>query len=52
MDVKDGYVELLIEVCCNKRKYICINGEEISTAAAKSHFLKLDKEPVSYIMKI
>ena len=46
----DGYVELMVDVCCSKRSSIRISGEEISTAVVKSRFLKLNKEHISYVM--
>lgn len=46
----DGYVELMVDVCCSSRPSIRISGEEISTAVVKSRFLKLNKEHISYVM--
>lgn len=46
----DGYVELMVDVCCSSRPSIRISGEEIPTAVVKSRFLKLDKEHISYVM--
>ena len=46
----DGYVELMVDVCCSKRSSIRISGEEISTAVVKSRFLKLNKEHIGYVM--
>ena len=40
----DGYVELMVDVCCSKRPAIRISGEEIPTEVVKSRFLKLNKE--------
>lgn len=46
----DGYVELMVDVCCSRRSYVRISGEEIPTEVVKSRFLKLDKEHISYVM--
>ncbi len=46
----DGYVELMVDVCCSSRPSIRISGEEIPTAVVKSRFLKLNKEHISYVM--
>ena len=46
----DGYVELMVDVCCSCRPSIRISGEEIPTAVVKSRFLKLNKEHISYVM--
>jgi len=47
----DGYVELMVEVCCSKQAYIRINGQELPTEVVKSVFLKLDETHISYIME-
>ena len=46
----DGYVELMVDVCCSSRPSIRISGEEIPTAVVRSRFLKLNKEHISYVM--
>lgn len=46
----DGYVELMVDVCCSTRPYIRISGEEIPTAVVRSRFLKLNKEHIGYVM--
>ena len=46
----DGYVELMVDVCCSKRPSIRISGEEIPTEVVKSRFLKLNKEHIGYVM--
>ena len=46
----DGYVELMVDVCCSSRPSIRISGEEIPTEAVKSRLLKLNKEHIGYVM--
>lgn len=46
----DGYVELIVEVCCSQREYIRVNQEDMPTELVKSRLLKLDKEHISYVM--
>ena len=46
----DGYVELMVDVCCSSRPSIRISGEEIPTEVVKSRFLKLNKEHIGYVM--
>lgn len=46
----EGYVELMVEVCCSQREFIRINREEIPTEVVKSRMLKLNKEHISYVL--
>ena len=46
----DGYVELMVDVCCSSRPSIRISGDEIPTEVVKSRFLKLNKEHIGYVM--
>ena len=46
----DGYVGLMVDVCCSSRPSIRISGEEIPTAVVRSRFLKLTKEHIGYVM--
>lgn len=46
----DGYVDLMVDVCCTSRPYIRISGEDFPTAVVKSRFLKLTKEHLTYVM--
>lgn len=46
----DGYVDLMVDVCCTSRPYIRISGEEFPTSVVKSRFLKLTKEHLTYVM--
>ena len=47
----DGYVELIVEVCCSQREYIRVNQEDMPTELVRSRLLKLDKEHISYVME-
>ena len=40
----DGYVELMLEVCCSTRDFIRISKEELPTGVVKARFLKLTRE--------
>jgi len=46
----EGYVELMVEVCCSRRDFIRIAGEEIAAGVVKSRFLKLDHEHIAYVL--
>ncbi len=46
----DGYVELMVEVCCPRRDFIRIAGEEMPTGVVKSRFLKLNHEHIAYVL--
>ena len=46
----EGYVELMVEVCCSRRDFIRIAGEEMPTGVVKSRFLKLNHEHVAYVL--
>ena len=50
-DLIDGYVELMVEVCCTRRETVRINQEDIPTAVVRSRFLKLDREHILYVME-
>ena len=47
----DGYVELIVEVCCTQRKYIRVNQEDMPRDLVKSRLLKLDREHIRYVME-
>ena len=49
-DTLEGYVELLVEVCCSRRDFIRIAGEEMPTGVVKSWFLKLTHEHIAYVL--
>lgn len=46
----EGYVELMVEVCCSQREFIRINREEVPTEVVKSRMLKLNMEHISYVL--
>lgn len=46
----EGYVELMVEVCCSCRDFIRIAGEEVSTGVVKDRFLKLNYEHITYVL--
>ena len=49
-DTLEGYVELMVEVCCSRRDFIRIAGEEMPTGVVKSRFLKLTHEHIAYVL--
>lgn len=49
-DLIDGYVELIVEVCCTRREYVRVNQEDMPRELVKSRLLRLDKEHISYVM--
>lgn len=46
----EGYVELMVEVCCSRRDFIRIAGEEVATGVVKGRFLKLTHEHIAYVL--
>ena len=50
-DLIDGYVELMVEVCCTRRETVRVNQEDIPAAVVRSRFLKLDREHIMYVME-
>ena len=46
----DGYVELMLEVCCSTRDFIRISKEDMPTGVVKARFLKLTREHIEYVM--
>ena len=49
-DLPDGYVELMLEICCSTRESVRICGQDFPTVAVRSRLLKLNSEHISYIM--
>ena len=45
----DGYVELMVEICCSRRDFIRIAREEVPTGVVKSRFLKLNRDHIGYV---
>ena len=50
-DLIDGYVELMVEVCCTGRETVRVNQEDLPTAVVRSRFLKLDWEHILYVIE-
>jgi len=46
----DGYVDLIAGVCCSRRDYIRVSGEEMPTGVVKGRLLKLKREHIVYVM--
>ena len=49
-DLLDGYVELMLKICCSTRESVRICGQEVPTEVVKSRFLKLNSEHIGYVM--
>ena len=49
-DLLDGYVELMLEICCSTREFVCICGQDFPTEVVRSRLLKLNSEHISYVM--
>lgn len=49
IEIFDGYVEMMAEVCCSRKDFIRIGGEEVATGIVKSRFLKLNREHITYV---
>jgi len=50
-DLIDGYVELMVEVCCTQRETVRVNQEDLPAAVVCSRFLKLNREHILYVME-
>jgi len=48
-DILDGYVELMVEVCCGQGECVRINDENMPRKVVKSRFLKLNREHINYV---
>ena len=46
----EGYVEMMVEVCCSRKDYIRISGEDVATGVVKSQFLKLNRDHIDYVL--
>ena len=44
-DLIDGYVELMVEVCCTQREAVRVNQEDLPAAVVRSRFLKCGCRP-------
>lgn len=49
-ELLDGYIELMVEVCCTRRELTRINQSDVPTEVVKSHFLKLTHEDISCVL--
>ena len=49
-DMLDEIQELMTEVCCSRRPFIRIGGEEKPSQIVKSRFMKLDGEHIRYVL--
>ena len=50
VETLEGYVELMVEVCCSRKDFIRIAGEEIAAGVVKSQFLKLNRDHIDYVL--
>ena len=51
VDLIDGYVELMVEICCSGKKSVRINQEAMPTGVVRNRFLKLNREHIIYVME-
>lgn len=49
-DTLAGYVEMMVEVCCSRKDFIRISGEDIAAGVVKSQFLKLNRDHIDYVL--
>ena len=49
-ELVDGYIELMVEVCCTRREFTRINQSDVPTEVVKSHFLKLSHEDIGCVL--
>jgi len=47
----EGYVDLMVEVCCSRRDFIRIGGDDKPTGVVKSRFLKLNHDHIAYVLE-
>ena len=50
MEIIDGYVELMVEVCCSDKDFVRVCGNQIPTGVVKNRFLKLTHEHIVYVL--
>ncbi len=50
-DLLEGYLDLMVEVCCSRHDFIRIGGEDKPTGVVKSRFLKLDHDHIAYVLE-
>lgn len=46
----EGYVEMMVEVCCSRKDFVRIAGEEVPAGVVKSQFLKLNRDHIDYVL--
>lgn len=46
-----GILDILVDVCCSRRKTIRIAGDDKPIEVVKSRFMKLDSEHIRYVLK-
>ena len=47
----DGYVELMVEVCCSGKRYIRVAGEDFPADVVRNRILKLDRDHICYVLE-
>ncbi len=50
-DLLDGYVELMVEVCCSRREYTRVSRQEIPTDMVRKRLLSLTGEHIGYVLE-
>ena len=51
VEIIDGYVELMLEVCCSTRQTIRVCGQNVATGLVKKRFLSLTREHIAYVLE-
>ncbi|MDE7245336.1 MAG: replication initiator protein A [Oscillospiraceae bacterium] len=51
VETLEGYVEMMAEVCCSRKEYIHISGENRAAGIVKSQFLKLNRDHIGYVLE-
>ena len=51
VEALEGYVEIMVEVCCSRKEYIHVSGENRATGIVKSQFLKLNRSHIDYVLE-
>lgn len=50
MEIIDGYVEQMVEVCVSRRETIRVNQEDMPAELVRGRLLKLNREHILYVM--
>ena len=45
-----GILDILVDICCSKRRTIRVCGDDKPIEVVKSRFMKLDREHISYVL--